>query len=102
MDTHTSCAAKVLEDYLKDTNDTHKSIILSTASCYKFSKDVLSALDDQPYPSEWEYMNKLQQVSKQPISENLSKLKEMPILHHNQTTKEDAFDTILSIIKEKF
>ena len=47
-------------------------------------------------------MNKLQQVSKQPISENLSKLKEMPILHHNQTTKEDAFDTILSIIKEKF
>ena len=102
MDTHTSCAAKVLEDYLKDTNDTHKSIILSTASCYKFSKDVLSALDDQPYPSEWEYMNQLQKVSKQPISENLSKLKEMPILHHNQTTKEDAFDTILSIIKEKF
>ena len=102
MDTHTSCAAKVLEDYLKDTNDEHKSVILSTASCYKFSKDVYCALSDEEFASEWEYMDHLHTVSKQPISENLANLKDMPILHTYQTSKEDAFSNILQIIKEKF
>ena len=102
MDTHTSCAAKVLEDYLKDTNDTHKSIILSTASCYKFSHDVYHALKDETLSSEWDYMYALQTLAKQPISENLSKLQQMPILHTHQTTNEEAFTKILSIIKEKF
>ena len=44
MDTHTAVAKKVYEDYKKETNDSTKTVIVSTASPFKFADSVLSAI----------------------------------------------------------
>ena len=44
MDTHTAVACKVLRDYRAATGDTTPSVVVSTASPFKFAADVLSAL----------------------------------------------------------
>ena len=102
MDPHTSCASKVLEDYLKETNDPHQCIILSTASPYKFSENVYEALCKERKESEWQSMEALCQINNLPISQNLRDLKDLPVLHTTESFKEEVNDTILSLIKEKF
>lgn len=44
MDTHTAVAAAVLKKYKRETGDTHKNVIVSTASPYKFTASVLKAI----------------------------------------------------------
>lgn len=44
MDPHTAVAAKVYEDYKKETKDDTYTVILSTASPFKFTKSVYEAL----------------------------------------------------------
>ena len=45
IDTHTAVAASVYEKYKKETKDQTKSLITSTASPYKFTKSVMTAID---------------------------------------------------------
>ena len=47
MDTHTAVAYAVYEDYLKETQDETATVIVSTASPYKFTHSVMTALDDK-------------------------------------------------------
>ena len=44
MDTHTAVAWSVYKKWAKDNENGHKSVVLSTASAYKFSASVMSAL----------------------------------------------------------
>jgi threonine synthase len=43
-DTHTAVAYKVYEDYLRDTGDQTPTVIVSTASAYKFASSVAGAV----------------------------------------------------------
>ena len=43
-DTHTGVAIKVYNDYVKETGDLTETVIVSTASPYKFAADVLDAV----------------------------------------------------------
>ena len=45
IDTHTAVAYKVLNDYRSETGDKSVSVVVSTASPYKFCESVLAALD---------------------------------------------------------
>ena len=47
MDTHTAVGKNVYDQYLFETRDTHKTVILSTASPYKFNRAVLTALEGE-------------------------------------------------------
>lgn len=47
-DTHTSVALNCAEQYLKDTSDSKKMIVASTASPYKFAADVYQAITSEP------------------------------------------------------
>ncbi len=44
MDTHTAVAKSVYDEYVKETGDTTKTVIASTASPFKFNQSVLIAL----------------------------------------------------------
>jgi threonine synthase len=44
-DTHTACALHVLEEYRAATGDSTRTVVVSTASPYKFAASVLAALD---------------------------------------------------------
>ena len=50
IDTHTAVASAVYEDYKNATGDKTPTVVVSTASPYKFAGDVLSALRDDNSP----------------------------------------------------
>ena len=47
IDTHTAVAAAVYEKYRKETDDTTKTVIASTASPFKFTRSVMNAIDSK-------------------------------------------------------
>ena len=78
MDPHTAVGAHVLEQ-LKERLDGKVTVLLSTASPYKFTRDVLKALGEaQEGLDDFACMRKLEQLSKQKIPAGLYALKDMP------------------------
>lgn len=100
-DTHTAVAWQVAQDYQKSTQDKTPMIILSTASPYKFSDSVLSALgEDISNKDEFALLDKLSTLNKDKIPQGLAQLQSLPILHNNLCAKEDmikAVNTFLNI-----
>lgn len=52
IDTHTAVAASVYDKYTKDNNDTSATVIVSTASPYKFAESVLEAIGIKDVPDD--------------------------------------------------
>lgn len=79
-DTHTAVAVKVYEDYRKETSDTTKTLIASTASPFKFSASVLDALGKKPADGtdEYDMVELLHEVSSMEIPQSLAALKTKP------------------------
>lgn len=79
-DTHTAVAVKVYEDYRKETGDTTKTLIASTASPFKFSASVLDALGKKPADGtdEYDMVKLLHEVSSMEIPQSLAALKTKP------------------------
>lgn len=79
-DTHTAVAVKVYEDYRKETGDTTKTTIASTASPFKFSASVLDALGKKPADGtdEYDMVELLHEVSSMEIPQSLAALKTKP------------------------
>ena len=100
-DTHTAVAWQVAQDYQKSTQDTTPMVVLSTASPYKFSDSVLSALgEDISDKDEFALLDKLSTLNKDKIPQGLAQLQSLPILHNNLCAKEDmikAVNTFLNI-----
>jgi len=79
-DTHTAVAAKVYRDYKMETGDETRTVIASTASPYKFSESVLSAIDSEAVcADEYETVDKLFEVSGLEIPTALSGLKDKEV-----------------------
>ena len=63
-DTHTAVAVKVYEDYRRETGDTTRTLIASTASPYKFSASVLEAIaPDFSAEDEYALVDKINELS---------------------------------------
>lgn len=99
IDTHTAVASVAYDKYLKETNDRTKTLIDSTASPYKFSKDILKALEvDTNNLNDFEIMNKLQEITSVPAPKNLSSLKNKKIRFDEYSKKEDILNNIKKFI----
>ena len=82
MDTHTAVAWRALEKYRFLTSDETYTVVLSTASPYKFASSVLEALDDaEPKGEPFELLDKLHEESGVEIPLRMLALKELPVLH---------------------
>ncbi len=75
LDTHTAVAVDVYEQYVKETGDTTKTVIASTASPYKFGDTVLSALGTDNVGDDFEIIEKLNQKSGMEVPSSLISLK---------------------------
>lgn len=84
LDPHTAIAVKVCEDYQQETKDTTRNIILSTASCYKFSKDVYQAITNECLDNEIEATSCLIKLSNEPCPENIKNLDTLATRHHDK------------------
>lgn len=92
LDPHTAVAYRALEKYRLLTSDNTYSIVLSTASPFKFSKVVLSALEpdaDFTHLDDFQILDKLSTISGIAVPANLAGLKEAPVLHLGVIPKEE-------------
>ena len=88
-DTHTAVAVKVYEDYRKETGDTTKTLIASTASPFKFSASVLDALGKKPAEAtdEYDMVEILHEASGLDIPASLAALKPSPAVLRAVSTR---------------
>ena len=78
MDTHTSIAWACME---KTPSDGRASVVLSTASPYKFSRAVLGALGAEISESDEENMKRCRDITGAPVPEGLAGIFDREILH---------------------
>lgn len=84
MDTHTAVAAYASDKY----NTNNKQVILSTASPFKFSKDVYYALTNRTLEDNLECMEELSKYTKLNIPYNLANLKNLDVRFKEVINKE--------------
>ncbi|MBE6041012.1 MAG: threonine synthase [Clostridiales bacterium] len=94
MDTHTSIAwACMCSD--KELSGT-ASVVLSTASPYKFSRAVLSALGAEISESDEVNMNRCREITGAPIPEGLAGIFSREILHKDVISADEMKDFVIS------
>lgn len=99
-DTHTAVAVHVYDEYVKRTGDDVPTVIDSTASPYKFSKSVLSAVlgGKTPDLDEFEMVNELNSVTKAQVPAPLAALKEKKVRFNNVCDKKDMSEMVFSLL----
>ena len=99
LDTHTAVAYSCYEKYVEDTKDDTKTVIVSTASPYKFSKDVINSIQSIDCNlDDFEIINKLSDLSKTKIPGPIEKLKELEIRHNITCEKDELKSEILKFL----
>jgi threonine synthase len=100
MDTHTAVAWKVYEDWVKENDNGYKSVVLSTASAYKFSNSVMNAIGES-YDDEFDALNKLNVITGAKIPGSLVGIKDKEIVHKNVVKKEDMLTFVADMVGKK-
>ncbi len=96
-DTHTAVAVKVYEDYKRETGDTTKTLIASTASPYKFSASVLEAMEGAVSElDEYAMVDRLAELSDIPVPSALADLKTKPERFNDSIEKASMREYVLS------
>ena len=93
MDTHTAVAWDVA-DRVPLSN---KTVILSTASPYKFCASVLEALGEPLDQDDFAQMEQLQARTGVPIPPNLAGLRQLPVLHRDVISRDKMEDYVLEL-----
>ena len=78
-DTHTAVALHVLEEYRARTKDATRSVVVSTASPFKFAGSVLGALGAPPPADEFDALEALEAAADIPCPTPLRGLREKPV-----------------------
>ena len=98
-DTHTSVALNVCDAYIEKTGDMTPVVVASTASPFKFSKAVLSAVEgEKEYADEFSTVAALEQISSLEAPEQLSALKGKEVRFTQVTSKENMADVVFGML----
>ena len=97
MDPHTAVAARVYVDYVDETEDETKTVILSTASPYKFPKDVYAAIGGLEKDN-YKCMSKIQFQTGLPCPESLYYLRDKEIRHTTVIEKDETLKAVMKFV----
>ena len=96
MDPHTAVAGHVLREYRKKTGDDTPSIIVATASPYKFASDVLNALTgDNAGGDPFAASEAIERLTGIPVPEQVTKLRELPVRHTAECDRDKMDQAVL-------
>lgn len=100
MDPHTAVAKNVYDQYLFETGDATKAIILSTASPFKFNKSVMAALkgENMEQAGEFKLLEELSQTTGMKAPPALLQLKNKQVRFEWVLEKEEMKPFIYNII----
>ena len=96
-DPHTAVAMKVA----RENRGASPMVVLSTASPYKFSAAVLSALGEDASGDEFEVMERLSRKTGVPVPKNLAGLKNEKERHFDVIGKDEMLSYVLSCVEGK-
>ena len=102
MDTHTAVASAVLRAYQKETGDETVSVIVSTASPYKFGASVLEAVAGKEAcegKDDFACCDALCEISGLPIPDSIAKLPGMPVRHSAVCEKQAMAQAVIDAVK---
>jgi threonine synthase len=100
LDTHTAVAANCYGKYIKETKDTTKNIIASTASPYKFTRSVMEAIDKK-YEGldDFELVDELSKISGIKVPNAIEEIRTAPVLHDKVCDTEKMQEMVEEILK---
>ena len=99
IDPHTSVGLCALRQYRKDGFDDY-AVVLSTASPFKFSQDVLACISEDKPENEFAAMHMLSEKSGLSIPKGLAELESLPVRFDTVIRKEDGISWIARQMKE--
>ena len=104
MDTHTAVASHVLREYREKTGDTTPTVIVSTASPYKFAADVLAAIQGNEYIRNLDAFTcseLLEHLTGVPVPAQVKELRSLEVRHKAQCEKDGMAEAVLSAFDGK-
>ena len=101
IDTHTAVAATVYEKYRKDTKDAAKTLIVSTASPYKFTRSVMNAIDREKYQAmgDFELVDELCRISNVAVPNAIEEIRSAEVLHTRVCDSDKMKEAVREILK---
>ncbi|MBR2950438.1 MAG: threonine synthase [Lachnospiraceae bacterium] len=90
IDTHTAVASVVYDKYVEETKDENITLIASTASPFKFTRSVMTAID-QAYEMQEDFalVDALSAISNVSVPEAIEEIRTAPVLHTKVCKKEE-------------
>ncbi len=101
MDTHTAVAWAVMEDFREREDNGWVNVVLSTASPYKFSRDVLSAISDVSPESGFGAMDMLCKLTGVPVPAPLAALRDMAPRFEDCVEKDAMLEYVKQAIRQR-
>ena len=99
IDTHTAVAAHVCAQYRKDTQDEKKCLVASTASPYKFVRNVMTAIDPKYDEMEdFALIDELEKVSGFPIPNAIKEIRDAEVRHTTECDADQMKETVKNIL----
>ena len=89
-----------IPQYLCVSTRSSLSVVVSTASPYKFCDSVLSALGEDAKGSGTELINRLSQVTRTPVPEPLKGLDKREVRFKNTVSKEEMTAAVMEMLKQ--
>lgn len=94
-DTHTAVGVKVAQEFKQKAGNGLKTVILSTASPYKFPVSVANALEIEVSKDEFAVMENLKEKTGVAIPKNLSGLNGKPTKHTDVIEKQEMLEYVM-------
>ena len=98
MDTHTAVASSVLRQYRLAKSDSTPTVLVSTASPYKFSRDVLTGIvgpEKTAGLDAFACSEELERVSGVPMPDQVRSLRDLPVRHRAECEKDAMGPAVL-------
>lgn len=99
LDTHTAVGKDVYEKYKKDTQDNTKTVIASTASPFKFTRSVMTAIDKKYEDMEdFQLVDELSELAKIPVPQAIEEIRTAEIRHNTTAQVSQMAETVMEIL----
>ena len=99
IDPHTAVAVSALEQYRSETGDSTPSVVVSTASPFKFCDSVLGALGETAIAPGLDALDQLSEKTGLPAPTPLASLRNKTVRFTQEVSKERMEDAVLSMLE---
>lgn len=100
IDPHTAVASCVLDKYIDETGDEAKTVVVSTASPYKFTRSTMAAVDAKYAGMEdFDLIKEMHQLTGVAVPAAITEILEAPVLHKDICQKDEMKKVVAAFLK---